>query len=137
VEYADRRGRSWSLCLESPNGIESTANGGNVFEALRSIRTELASRSMVICCNGARFDVRPSGLSASHGAWMVYVLRRWRPATVRDLVPIFGYAPPDRIGTVDERDAYWERHLKNRSNWLNFINPVWWIYLLTASWGEA
>lgn len=67
---------------------------------------------------------------------MVYILHMWRPTTVRDLVPVFGYAQPHKVGTVEEQDAYWERHLKNRKNWLNFINPVWWIYFLTSSWGK-
>lgn len=126
----------WTLRLESPNRVESTASGDNIFEALRSMRRELSSRNILLCCNGARVNVRPSGLSASHGAWMVYVLHMWRPSTVRDLVPVFGYAPPHKIGTVEEQDAYWERHLKNRMNWLNFINPLWWIYFFTSSWGK-
>ncbi|MGW7657911.1 hypothetical protein ACWGJ7_39510, partial [Streptomyces tendae] len=64
----------WHLRLESPHGVEATATGDNVFQALRSMRPGLASRGVEVCCNGARADVRPSGLSASHGAWMVYVL---------------------------------------------------------------
>lgn len=67
---------------------------------------------------------------------MVYVLHMWRPSTVRDLVPIFGYAPPGKIASVEEQDAYWERHLKNRKNALNFVNPIWWIYFLTSSLGK-
>jgi len=126
----------WNLRLESPSGVEVTADGDNVFEALRSMRAALASRGVTICCNGARVDVRPSGLSASHGAWMVYVLHMWRPPTVRDLAPTFGYCHASLIGSVEEQDAYWERHLKNRKNWLNFINPVWWMYFVTASWGK-
>lgn len=126
----------WRLRLESPNGIESVASGDNIFQALRSMRSELSPRGIELCCNGARVNVRPSGLSASHGAWMVYVLHMWRPSTVRDLVPILDYAPPNKIGSVEDQDDYWERHLKNRKNWLNFINPVWWIYFLTASWGK-
>jgi hypothetical protein len=126
----------WNLRLESPGGVESTATGDDVFEALRAMRVGLDARGIKLCCNGARVDVRPSGLSASHGAWMVYVLHMWRPVTVRDLVPTFGYAPPSEIGSTEEQDAYWERHLKNRKNWLNFANPVWWIYFFTASWGR-
>jgi hypothetical protein len=126
----------WHLRLKSPDGIEAAAVGSNAFEALRSIREQLAPRGIIMCCNGARVDVRPSGFSASHGAWMIYVLRMWRPPTVRDLVPIFGYAHPSKVGSVEEQDAYWERHLKNRKNLLNFINPVWWVYFLTASRGK-
>lgn len=126
----------WQLRLESPHGIEASANGDNVFQALRSMRAELAPRGIALCCNGARANVRPSGLSSSHGAWMIYVLHMWRPTTVRDLVPIFNYAPPNLIASIEEQDAYWERHLKNRRNWLNFINPIWWLYFLTASWGK-
>jgi hypothetical protein len=126
----------WRLRLSSPNGLESAVSDANIFAALRSMRSQLSPRGITICCNGARVDVRPSGLSASHGAWMVYVLHMWRPSTVRDLVPIFNYAPPGKIGSVEEQDAYWGRHVKNRKNWLHFINPVWWIYFLTASWGK-
>lgn len=126
----------WHLRLESPHGVEATATGGNVFEALRAMLPGLSSKGVAVCCNGARVDVRPSGLSASHGAWMVYVLRLWRPPTVRDLVPTLGYCPAELTGSIENQDAYWERHLKSRRNWLNFINPVWWIYFLTASWGR-
>jgi len=126
----------WSLRLVSPSRVESAVSGENVFAALRSMRSELTPRGIAICCNGARVDVRPSGLSASHGAWMVYVLHMWRPPTMRDLVPILSYSPPGKIDSVEEQDAYWERHVKNRKNWLNFINPVWWIFFLTASWGK-
>lgn len=126
----------WHLRLKSPRGIESEATGSNAFEALRSMHSNLAPKRVKICCNGTRINVRPSGLSASHGAWMLYMLHMWRPPTVRDLVPIFGYCPPNYIGSPEEQDAYWERHLRNRKNWLNFINPVWWIYFLTASWGK-
>ncbi|MCQ6250521.1 hypothetical protein [Streptomyces malaysiensis] len=126
----------WRLRLESSDGVEATATGDNVFEALRAMRPGLTSKGVAVCCHGARVDVRPSGLSASHGAWMVYVLRLWRPPTVRDLVPTFGYCPAELTGSPEEQDAYWEKHLKSRKNWFNFINPVWWIYLLTASWGR-
>src|SRR3954467_11797360 len=126
----------WRLRLESPLGVESTAKGDNVFGALRCMRSDLLSQGIKICCNGARVDVRPSGLSASHGAWMIYRLHIWRPPTVRDLVPTFGYCPASLTGSPEEQDAFWERYLKNRKNWLNFINPVWWIYFLTASCGK-
>ncbi|NBE51147.1 hypothetical protein [Streptomyces boluensis] len=126
----------WHLTLRSPHGVECEASGNDVFHALRTMRAELAPRGVTLCCNGARVDVRPSGLSRSHGAWMVYVLPRWRPTTARDLVPTLGYAPADRIGSVEEQDAYWARHLRHRRNPLNFINPVWWIYWATASWGR-
>ncbi|SPF02179.1 hypothetical protein [Streptomyces sp. MA5143a] len=38
---------------------------------------------------------------------------------------------------MEEQDAYWERHLKNRKNPLNRINPVWWVYFLTAPRGKV
>ncbi|MET9530782.1 hypothetical protein ABZY02_09440 [Streptomyces sp. NPDC006649] len=126
----------WHLSLSSASGVESSATADNAFDALRSIRADLAAKDVRICCNGARIDVRPSGLSASHGAWTVYVLHRWRPPTVRDLVPTFGYYDGNRIGSVAEQDSYWERHLKSRGNWFNFINPLWWAYFLTSSCGK-
>ncbi|WP_125514155.1 hypothetical protein [Streptomyces sp. WAC 01529] len=126
----------WRLRLESPDGVESTANGDNVFEALRSIRAELAPKGVTICCNGARVDVRPSGLSKSHGGWMVYILHMRLPSTTRDLVPTFGRCPARLVGSVEEQDAYWERHLKNRRNWINYINPAWWIYFFLGFWAK-
>ncbi|MFE6888916.1 hypothetical protein [Streptomyces sp. NPDC057694] len=126
----------WALTLRSPSGVECSAQGDDVFDALRTMRTELAPRGVKICCSGARKDVRPSGFSASHGAWMIYVLPMWRPPTVRDLVSTFGYCKPGLVSSVEEQDAYWERYLANRNRWFNFINPVWWAYFLTASWGK-
>ncbi|WP_327393186.1 hypothetical protein OG533_31660 [Streptomyces sp. NBC_01186] len=125
----------WILHLESSNGVEISKAADNVFSALQEMRATLAQRDITLCCNGARVDVRPSPQSASYGAWMVYVLHMWRPPTVRDLVPTFGYCA-DRIGSVEEQDAYWERHLARRKSWVNFVNPLWWIYLFTASWGK-
>lgn len=126
----------WELRLESPTGEESTAQGDNVFEALRSIRNDLSRRGITLCVNGARTDARPSGLSAAHGAWMVYILRLWRPPTVRDLAPILAYSDASKIGSVEEQDQYWQQHLTRRKNWLNFVNPIWWLYFLTKSWGS-
>lgn len=126
----------WQLRLESPDGGEvAAASGDNVFEMVREIGRSLAPRGVTLCVNGARVDTRPSGLSASHGAWMVYVLRLWRPPTVRDLVPTLGYAEPSGIGSVEQQDAYWDLHLRRRRSWLNRVNPVWWAYVLTASRG--
>ncbi|MGY1435850.1 hypothetical protein [Streptomyces reniochalinae] len=125
----------WVLRLESPGGVEASAQGEDVFHALQDLRTELAGRDIILCCNGARIDTRPSPQAASHGAWMVYILRMWRPPTIRDLVPTFGYCC-ERIGSVEQQDAYWKHHLERRKAWYNFVNPLWWVYLLTASWGS-
>lgn len=126
----------WSLRLESPAGEEASAQGDNVYEALRSIRGDLSPSGVTLCINGARIDARPSPLSASHGAWMVYILRLWRPPTVRDLAPVFAYSDASRIGSVDEQDEYWQHHLRRRTSRLNLVNPIWWIYFLTSSWGS-
>lgn len=125
----------WDLRLESSNGVETSATADNVFAALQEMRVALAPKGVALCCNGARVDVRPSPQSASYGAWMVYVLHMWRPPTVRDLVSIFGCCA-ERISSIEEQDAYWSRHLARRKSWVNFVNPLWWIYLFTASWGN-
>ncbi|MER5947364.1 hypothetical protein ABT127_14955 [Streptomyces sp. NPDC001904] len=126
----------WVLTLRSPAGSECSAEGDDVFDALRSMRAELAPRGVKVCCNGARVDVRPSGLAASQGSWVVYVLHRWRPVTVRDLVSTFDPCDPDQVGSVEAQDAYWETYLADRGKWFTSLNPVWWAYFLTASWGR-
>ncbi|MYW68412.1 hypothetical protein GTY65_30700 [Streptomyces sp. SID8379] len=126
----------WVLTLRSPAGNECSAQGDDVFDVLRVLRAELAPRAVKICCNGARANVRPSGFASSYGSWMIYVLHRWRPVTVRDLVPTFDHCEPGLVGSVEEQDAYWERYLSDRGKWLKLINPVWWAYFLTASWGR-
>lgn len=126
----------WELRLRAGEGEVAAAVGDNVFEMLRQLRRGLDRVGVRLCVNGARVDVRPSGLSASHGAWMVYTLRLWRPPTVRDLVPTLGYARPARIGSVEQQDEYWQLHLRRRRSWFNLVNPVWWAYFVTASLGR-
>ncbi|MEO3852274.1 hypothetical protein ABGB09_32395 [Streptomyces sp. B8F3] len=133
---ADFREGAWRLKIESPSAVEFEAAGDDLFEALRQARSSLEPRGIRLCCNGARIDTWPSGQARQHGAQVVYVHRLWLPPTVRDLVPTLGAADASRIGTVAEQEEFHARHLANRKRWFNFVNPVWWIYLFTSSWGR-
>ncbi|MFE0880098.1 hypothetical protein ACFW4X_35300 [Streptomyces smyrnaeus] len=126
----------WVWRLLSADKAECEVTGSSAFEALRTMQDAVSEKDVVLCCNGLRANVRPSHRSASHGAWMVYLLHLWRPATVRDLVHVFDYAPPEKIASRNQQDQYWEHHLAARKKWWNLANPIWWLYFATASWGK-
>ncbi|MFW6695844.1 hypothetical protein [Streptomyces sp. MAR4 CNX-425] len=138
VDYHEDAGweDAWRLTIESASAVECEASGADLFEALRRARGHLEPRDIRLCCNGARIDAWPSRQAREHGAWVVYITRLWLPPTVRDLVSVFGLADAERIGTVAEQDEFHARHLANRKHWFNFVNPLWWIFLYTSSWGR-
>ncbi|MFF0728394.1 hypothetical protein [Streptomyces sp. NPDC004134] len=128
---------AWCLKIESSTAVECEAVGPDLFEALRQARGHLEPKGIRLCCNGARIDTWPSRQAREQGAWVVYTHRLWLPPTVRDLVPVFGLADAEKIGTVAEQEEFHARHLANRKRWwFNFVNPLWWIYLFTSSWGR-
>ncbi|WP_181788235.1 hypothetical protein [Streptomyces phytophilus] len=132
----DHHEDAWRLKIESSSAVEWEGEGADLFEALRQARGCLEPKGVRLCCNGARIDTWPSRMAREHGAWVVYVHRRWLPTTVRDLVPVLGAADAGRIGTVAEQDDYHAWHLANRKRWFNLVNPLWWIWLFTSSWGR-
>ncbi|WP_454857624.1 hypothetical protein [Promicromonospora soli] len=105
--------RDCLLRLENPGGSIWEVTDGDVWHALRALRSILDPLGVRLCCQGARVDAHVSGMSGSmSGGWLAYILRSWRAPRSRDLVNILDRAPLRKIGTVSEQDLYFERWLK-------------------------
>lgn len=99
-------GATWRVILDLEPVAGRTFGGDDLFEALRALRAPLDRAGIRLCCNGARRDTWPSGMSRSMGgARKVYVNRPGRHARKEDLVPTLGEAPSETIGTVEEQAA--------------------------------
>jgi len=93
-----------------------TVSGIDFFDCLLKLRSNLESDNYLLCCQGARRDSTPSGMTRqmSNGR-LVYALRSGMPTSEDDLVDIFAPAPCDEVTTIDDQKA---RSLKfMRENW--------------------
>jgi hypothetical protein len=107
TEYEDG---GFFLSLESPATEVWDARGWNAWDAMRTLRAMVEPLGYRLCCNGARRDAYVSRMLISMAdGELVYLLHRWRSPRRRDLVGIFSYAPPEKIGTIADQDRYFER----------------------------
>jgi hypothetical protein len=91
--------------------------GLDLFEALASVRCDLAARGMVIACNGSRKDVFPSQMlrQASCGRF-AYVLTIPRSASRPETVDIFAVPPESaELVSVEEQREWFERWQRSRA----------------------
>ena len=92
----------WRVGLEFPDGRLEHAEGQDLFAALQALRRRLQDAGMVLCCQGARPDVFPSGMSRQMGGGRrAYRHRAGRPPTIEDLVDIFDPADCNDVVTVN------------------------------------
>lgn len=113
--------KGYALSLESPNGDSWESRASNAWDALRKLREKIEPINYRLCCNGARVDayVSPMSISMTNGGF-VYILPRWRqPRLRRDMVEIFAYAPPVKVGTISEQDEFFDRWKRR-----------WWMHLV-------
>ncbi|MFG2916067.1 hypothetical protein ACGF0D_24675 [Kitasatospora sp. NPDC048298] len=125
----------WTVTLTTESGVTYTGEGDDLFQALQEVRRPLDDQMIRLCCNGARRNAHTSGATSRQGGFMVYLNHRWRPATIRDLVYVFGPAQPEDVATVEEQEHFWRDFIERRSPaWLVVLNPVRWFYYATRSW---
>jgi hypothetical protein len=87
-------------------------HGGDLFDCLCKLRTELDKLGIKLLCNGSRIDAYPSRMSRDMGgAKKVYLLTMGQQGRLEDLVDIFDEAPAERIGTVEEQKAFYRKWL--------------------------
>jgi len=87
--------------------LELNLDDGRVLSA--SIRRELEAEGIVVCCQGARKDVWPSGMARDMAAGLqAYVLTIGRTPLRHELVAIFDPADRKLIGTVAEQERYFK-----------------------------
>lgn len=92
-------------------------DGEDLYAAFNHLRTWLDKSKSKLLCNGARVDVTPSGMSRGMGGGRkAYIIRIGKPALREDLVDIFDYASPDKIGSLDEQKEYYERWVSSLEN---------------------
>lgn len=97
-------GATTAISASGAVGRRFTAEGADLFNALLNLRRELEASDIFLCCNGARADVWPSGMSGQMGdgrSAYRHVSGR-RPAS-SDLVDILAPAPCSEVVTVDEQ----------------------------------
>ncbi|MGW2256174.1 hypothetical protein ACWCXH_39485 [Kitasatospora sp. NPDC001660] len=125
-----------TVTITAESGATYTGQGSDLFEALQAARRPLDDQMIKLCCNGCRPNAHPSGATRRQGGGLVYLNRHWRPATVRDLVYIFGPAPASKVATVQEQERFWQEFTEGirQSSWLSVLNPIRWFYLATQSW---
>jgi len=103
-----RRGRDWLLTITSPDGQSWTAEGPDLFKALRALRRILDPLGIRVGVNGARSDAWASGMQCDMGEGrVVYLLAEdqpGRPAQVSTLGP----AVLSHVGTVSDQDQHHE-----------------------------
>jgi hypothetical protein len=95
------------LDIDSPSFGALSGSGHDLLAALAQVRRVVEEAGARVLCNGSRVDAMASGmLSQSSGARMVYSLdgipRGERPPTAF----IFGAAPRQKVGTLDQQEQY-------------------------------
>ena len=90
--------------LVRADGMSSDFVGSDLFECMIEIRRSLEEESLLLCCQGARPDVFPSGMARQMGdGRRAYILRPGVLLTDEDLVDIFAPAPSTAVVTVDQQ----------------------------------
>lgn len=94
----------WRVEVVGPDGHVYTAEDADLFYALRAVRSDLETAGIRLCCNGARWDVWPSGMSGQmSGGRAAYVIRRGVRPTLDDVVDIFDPTSCDKVATVQQQ----------------------------------
>jgi hypothetical protein len=79
----------------------------DIFESLRALREELEKIDAKALCAGARPEVFPSGMAREmSGGRKAYITRLGFPSLRTDLVDIFDYADPGKVGSVAQQNAF-------------------------------
>jgi hypothetical protein len=96
----------WAVRFVLADGSVVESGGADLFSALETVRRRLEAEGMLVCCQGARPDVFPSGMARQMGGGRrAYRLRRDGPMGFEDLVDVFEPADRDEVVTVDEQCA--------------------------------
>ncbi|MET9437991.1 type VII secretion system-associated protein [Streptomyces sp. NPDC006551] len=99
-----------------PYGVEATgpwgsasARGRDLSGALRDARLRLEGSGWLLAVNGARAEVRQSGMLAGSGSDRAYVLKPGEPADPEKTVGLFDDAPVESVLSVEQQEAAYRR----------------------------
>ena len=90
-------------CLVGNETIQ--ASGDDYFEALCAARVELEKRGLLLECYGASLNHFPTGMAASMGGSVTYLLRPGRSAHEGEAHDIFATGPDVVPATVADQEA--------------------------------
>lgn len=86
------------------DGRSFRADGPDLWNAFLALRKNLESEGIMLCCNGARPDVWPSGMAGQMGdGRSAYKARPGKRPSRDDLVDILAPTPCSEVVTVEEQ----------------------------------
>ncbi|GGT50332.1 type VII secretion system-associated protein [Streptomyces purpureus] len=102
-----------------PYGVEAAGPWGSVqgrnhdlSHALAEVRRQLEAGGWLLAVNGARPDVRQSGMVAGSGTDRAYVITPGEPTDPEKMVGLFDDAPVEAVMTLADQDAAYRRLLE-------------------------
>lgn len=105
-----------TIKFESPDLGHHSFHAKDLFECLCELRRFLEARDWRILCNGARLDAYPSAMSRQMGGGArLYPLRMGEHPKRNEILKIFDKTQIDKVGTVDEQRAYYEKWVGSTS----------------------
>ncbi|GAA1576740.1 hypothetical protein GCM10009804_36700 [Kribbella hippodromi] len=109
----------WTLVLTVPDGRSWSGAGQGLWTAFVELRRQIEPLGYRLCCAGARTDAfMRQGKSV--GGYVVDLWTRRTMFGIRHEAELFDYAPVDKVTTVDEQLARYDR----------WIDTPWWRALL-------
>lgn len=114
----------WEIKAAAPDGRSFEAGGADLFVALQEVRRQAEQQGVLLCCNGARVNARPSPQASAFGGGIVYLLPSLRNPGPQDLVPLLAPAPARHVRTVAEQDAFWSAYQSSIRSILRVLSPV-------------
>jgi hypothetical protein len=110
LKYADTP--PWAIEVSLEELSKTRFEGDDLFSALCDLRCDLDKAGIKLLCNGCRIDTYVSRMSRQMGGGRkVYELTMKKQAGLDSLVDIFGEAPVDKIGTVEEQKTFYQKWL--------------------------
>lgn len=111
----ERAGRDWLLALAG-HSTSWSAEGPDLFEALRHLRVQLDGAGILLCVNGSRPEAWASGMQRDMGEGrVVYLCTIPRDATRPLQVETLAEANADEVGSVIAQDEFHERWMASFS----------------------
>jgi hypothetical protein len=94
-----------TILVSIPSEPAWTFSGSDLFECLINARLTLESHDLLLCCQGARADVFPSGMQRQMDLGRVARVLT-RDVDLRREVDIFAPAAPDEAVSVEQQKAF-------------------------------
>lgn len=105
--YVETRFTRVTITATSGIGTVGPVVGGDLLDALTELRRHLGDRGLLLCCQGARINVWPSGMlrQFSHGR-SGYVLGTRLEDGSFEVVDLLAPAPPVQVVNVAEQQEF-------------------------------